>query len=228
MRYLVGRGRVGGALSAALPDAVLLEGRGFTGETAWAPGDVVLLCVPDAALPEVASRLRETEAVVLHCAGSVDSSVLESASRGVFYPMVSFRDRVEWSAVPVFAEAHDARALSAIQDLVRDLGTPEPTWTDSATRASYHLGAVFANNFSNHLVALLQAYCRHAGLDSSVYTAMLTQTVAGAQRGEARSLQTGPAARGDEPTLQRHLSMLPEELREIYRALSASIQRTAP
>jgi predicted short-subunit dehydrogenase-like oxidoreductase (DUF2520 family) len=215
-------------MAAALPDAVLLEGRAFTAEASLTPGDVVLLCVPDAALPELGRRLRETEAVVLHCAGSVDCSVLESAARGVFYPMVSFRERIEWSTVPVFAEAHDARAHDAIRDLARDLGTLDPTWTDSATRASYHLGAVFANNFSNHLVALLQAYCGHAGLDASVYATMLSRTVDAAQRGDATKLQTGPAARGDEPTLQRHLSMLPEELRGIYRALSDSIQRTAP
>jgi len=226
VRYVVGRGRVGSALVAALTDAVPVQGRGFAGIPELRAHDAVLLCVPDAALADVASVLIDSPAVVLHCAGAVPVSALGSGSKGVFYPMVSFRQNVSWRDVPVFAEANDGRTRAAIGDLVRDLGTPEPTWTDSATRASYHLGAVFANNFSNHLVALLQAYCRQAGLDSAAYSAMLTQTVEAAQRGEARSLQTGPAARGDQPTLERHLSMLPEELREVYRALSASIQRT--
>lgn len=226
MRYVVGRGRVGGALVAALTNAVPVQGRGFAGIPELRAHDVVLLCVPDAALANIALAMSDSPAVVLHCAGAVPVSALGSGSRGVFYPMVSFYHDISWRDVPVFAEAHDPRTRTAIGDLVRDLGTQEPTWTDSATRASYHLGAVFANNFSNHLVALLQAYCHHAGLDSAAYSAMLTQTVEAAQRGEACSLQTGPAARGDQPTLKRHLSMLPENLREIYRALSASIQRT--
>lgn len=226
MRHVVGHGRVGTALTSALPEAQWHSGRNFEGIPDLSAEDVVLLCVPDAALPRVAAMLAEAPAAVLHCAGAVALEVLGPGSKGVFYPMVSFRAAVRWTEVPVFAEAAQDSVRTAIHSLASDLGCPEPRWTDSSERARYHLGAVFANNFSNHVVALLQEYCRASALDPSTYANMLRTTVETAASGDARLLQTGPAARGDQPTLEHHLAMLPEELRPIYRALSESIQRT--
>jgi len=228
MRYVVvGRGRVGTALANALPGSLHLPGRGFEGLPNLGSVDVVLLGVPDAVLPELAARIVDSPATVLHCAGAVPCSALGAGSKGVFYPMVSFREPVNWSEVPVFAEAQNDQARAAICALAVDLGCPEPRWTNSTERARYHLGAVFANNFSNHVVALLQDYCRAANLDPKTYESMIRATVEAALNGDARALQTGPAARGDRPTVERHLELLPEELRAVYRALSESIQRTA-
>lgn len=225
MRHIVGLGRVGGALANALPEATGHSGRNFNGSVG--AGDVVLLTVPDRAIAEVAARISPPEAVVLHCAGGVGLSALGDGSRGVFYPMVSFRKPVDWAGVPVFAEASDDLARSAITELAADLGCAGVTWMDSAQRAKLHLGAVFANNFSNHVVALLQEYCAHAGLDSALYASMIQDTVADATAGNARSLQTGPALRGDRDVLDAHVAQLPEDLRPVYEALSASIERLA-
>ncbi len=108
------------------------------------------------------------------------------------------------------------------------LGCPPAAWTDSAKRAQYHLGAVFANNFSNHVIALLQSYCAKVGLDPHVYEAMIRTTLDAAAAGDAKSLQTGPARRADQITLDRHMDLLPKELKSIYQALSQSIQGTLP
>ncbi len=227
MIYVVGRGRVGSALTAALPEAIAVAGRGFSGISALTVDDVVVLSVPDAAVAQCAAALAETPAVVLHCAGAVPLSALGQGSRGVLYPMVSFRSSVAWSQVPVFAESTDVRAAQAVRDLAQQLGCPEPRSASSEDRARYHLGAVFANNFSNHVVALLQAYCAEVGLDPSVYREMLLDTVRDAADGDARALQTGPAARGDRSTVDQHLERLPEGFRAVYQALSESIERHA-
>ena len=141
--------------------------------------------------------------------------------------MVSFRSSVAWNQVPVFAESTDERAAHAVRYLAQQLGCPEPRSASSEDRARYHLGAVFANNFSNHVVALLQAYCAEVGLDPSVYREMLVDTVRDAVDGDARMLQTGPAARGDRSTVDQHLERLPEGFRAVYQALSESIERHA-
>jgi predicted short-subunit dehydrogenase-like oxidoreductase (DUF2520 family) len=227
MIYVVGRGRVGSALTAALPEAIAVEGRGFTGISGLTADDVVLLSVPDSAVAQCAAELDESQAVVLHCAGAVPLSALGQGARGVFYPMVSFRSSVAWRQVPVFTEATDERAAKAVRDLAKQLGCPEPRSASSEDRARYHLGAVFANNFSNHVVALLQAYCTEVGLDPSVYREMLVNTVSDAIDGDARGLQTGPAARGDHGTVAQHLERLPEGFRAVYQALSESIERHA-
>jgi predicted short-subunit dehydrogenase-like oxidoreductase (DUF2520 family) len=225
MIYVVGRGRVGSALTKALPESTAVMGRGFSGIAGLTVGDVVVLCVPDSAVAQCAAALAETPSVVLHCAGSVPLSALRQGSRGVFYPMVSFRSSVAWNQVPVFAEASDERAAHAVRDLAHQLGCPEPRSASSEDRARYHLGAVFANNFSNHVVALLQAYCAEVGIDRSVYRDMLVETVTDAADGDARALQTGPAARGDRGTVAQHVERLPEGFRAVYQALSDSIER---
>jgi len=228
MIHVVGRGRVGLALAQSLPGAQLHSGRGFSGIGGLTPQDTVLLAVPDAAITGISKQLEGGQGVRLHCAGSVSLHDLGTGSCGVFYPMVSFQTTPEWAEVPIFAEASDSAAKTAIEALGASLGCPPAAWTDSAKRAQYHLGAVFANNFSNHVIALLQSYCAQAGLDPHVYEAMVRTTIDAAAAGDAKSLQTGPASRADQITLDRHMDLLPKELRSIYRALSQSIQGTLP
>lgn len=228
MIHVVGRGRVGQALAQSLPGAQVHAGRGFSGIGGLTLMDTVLLAVPDASIAGLSKQLEGTLGVRLHCAGSVALDELGAGSCGVFYPMVSFQTTPDWAEVPIFAEASDSAAKEAIEALGASLGCPPAEWTDSAKRAQYHLGAVFANNFSNHVVALLQSYCTQAGLDPHVYEAMVRTTIDAAAAGDAKSLQTGPASRADQITLDRHMNLLPKELRSIYQALSQSIQGTLP
>ncbi len=228
MIHLVGRGRVGLALAQSLPGAQLHSGREFRGISSLTSQDTVLLAVPDAVIAGLSKQLEGSQGVRLHCAGSVDLHELGPGSCGVFYPMVSFQTSPNWAEVPIFAEASDAAAKEAIETLSTSLGCPPAVWTDSAQRAQYHLGAVFANNFSNHIVALLQSYCAQTGLDPQAYEAMVRSTIEAAVAGDAKSLQTGPASREDQITLDRHMDLLPKELRSIYRALSQSIQGNLP
>ena len=228
MIHVVGRGRVGLALAQSLPGTPLHSGRGFSGIGDLTAQDTVVLAVPDAAIAGISKQLEGGQGVRLHCAGSVALHELGTGSCGVFYPMVSFQTTPDWASVPIFAEASDSDAKTAIEALGASLGCPPAAWTDSAKRAQYHLGAVFANNFSNHVIALLQSYCAQAGLDPQVYEAMVRTTIDAAAAGDAKSLQTGPARRADQITLDRHMNLLPKELRSIYQALSQSIQGTLP
>lgn len=228
MIHVVGRGRVGQALAQSLPGTQVHAGRGFSGISGLTPMDTVLLAVPDASIAGLSKQLEGTLGVRLHCAGSVALHDLGAGSCGVFYPMVSFQTTPDWAEVPIFAEASDSAAKEAIEALGASLGCRPAEWTDSVKRAQYHLGAVFANNFSNHVIALLQSYCAQAGLDPHVYEAMVRTTIDAAAAGDAKSLQTGPASRADQITLNRHMDLLPKELRSIYQALSQSIQGTLP
>ena len=228
MIHVVGRGRVGLALAQSLPGSQLHSGRDFRGISGLTPQDTVLLAVPDAAIAGLSKLLEGSQGVRLHCAGSVALHDLGAGSCGVFYPMVSFQTSPNWAEVPIFAEASDSAAKTAIEALGALLGCPPAAWTDSKKRAQYHLGAVFANNFSNHVIALLQSYCAQTGLNPHAYEAMVRSTLEAAEAGDAKSMQTGPASRADQITLDRHMDLLPKELRSIYRALSQSIQGTLP
>ncbi|MEM9074249.1 MAG: DUF2520 domain-containing protein, partial [Myxococcota bacterium] len=93
---IVGRGRVGKGLSAALR-ASDLEVSLRSGRTTLRgiDPDVVVLAVPDAAIADVAARIAPATSkacVFLHCAGSLGPAAFGAIDRpgGAMHPLVSF------------------------------------------------------------------------------------------------------------------------------------------
>ena len=96
-----------------------------------------------------------------------------------------------------------------------------------ADRPVYHAAAVIA---SNHLVALLgqvERLSEAVGVPFEAYVDLARATLDNvAALGPAAAL-TGPAARGDETTIRRHLRALPPEERRAYRVLVDAARRLA-
>jgi predicted short-subunit dehydrogenase-like oxidoreductase (DUF2520 family) len=94
-------------------------------------------------------------------------------------------------------------------------------------RAAYHAAAVIA---SNHLVALLsqaERVAAAAGVPLEAYLDLVRATVDNvADLGPAAAL-TGPAARGDWDTIERHLLAMHPDERPAYEALAHAARRLA-
>ena len=89
------------------------------------------------------------------------------------------------------------------------------------------MAAVLANNFSNHLIFLAQDYLSSSGLPGESLNPLLEETFSKALKIGAYNAQTGPARRGDEDTISKHLALLDSPtLRNVYRQLSDSIIET--
>jgi predicted short-subunit dehydrogenase-like oxidoreductase (DUF2520 family) len=232
MWYIAGHGKV----ATALAQRMSARGVPFQQISAqdWKSGAhfpatdcrALFLAIPDDSLASSAALLtaQAPSYPVFHCSGATPLSVLDGLPlRGVWYPMQSFRSvEVPWNAFRIFWENEDLAEV--LQDWHRALGLEEPgEWADSAQRGAYHLGAVWANNFPNHLVALFQAYQEKTGVHG--LESMFLETVQTALQSKAKGLQTGPALRGDQATLSRHVEELSPEFRDLYLALSESIQR---
>lgn len=190
--------------------------------------NMVFLAVSDGAIAPLAAELAQqvsADTLVLHCSGSMPLSALEALGDrgGVFYPLqiFTFESVSEFGQVPLFLEGDDAlyaRVLPLAQSL-----SARVSRLDSPARERLHLGAVWACNFSNYLYQVAETFA--PGEDFSVYEALLrTQLEKVLRDGPSRS-QTGPAARGDEATLQRHAALLAEEpeLQGLYKRLSEGI-----
>jgi predicted short-subunit dehydrogenase-like oxidoreductase (DUF2520 family) len=98
---------------------------------------------------------------------------------------------------------------------------------DDADRALYHATAVVA---SNHLVALMGQVERLAaagGVPVDAYLDLAADTLANVRDLGAAAALTGPAARGDDATIRRHLEALPPAERPVYEALAAEARRLA-
>ena len=110
--------------------------------------------------------------------------------------------------------------------MVDDLGGKAFEVAD-AHRAAYHAAAVVA---SNHLVALLGQAERigaTAGVPLAAFLDLVRSTVDNvAELGPAAAL-TGPASRGDEATIQRHLEAIEPAERAAYETLAQEARRLA-
>ena len=215
------------ALAARLPGAQAL--------TALAaplpPADVYLLAVPDAAVaPLLATVAWPAGALVAHLAGSLPLAVfagLPAVRGGVFYPLQTFSPgrAIDWPAVPLCIEAADPAAEATLLHLAGSLSR-QVLRLDSARRRQLHVAAVFANNFTNHLLGIADALLAEARLPAALLAPLVRETVDKALHHPPFAVQTGPAARRDAATLAAHHAALAAHpaWRALYEQLTASIQ----
>lgn len=182
--------------------------------------DLLVLAVPDPAIAEVAASVAAVDGtVVAHLAGSLGLDVLAPhPRRAAIHPLVAMPSATVGARRLVegawFALAGDPLARRVVEDL-------GGRWFEVADdrRAAYHAAAVIA---SNHLVALLgqvERVAQLAGVPFEAYLDLVRATVDNVtELGPAEAL-TGPAARGDDETIQRHLDSLPSDEREAYEVL---------
>lgn len=249
---IVGSGNVAEALARALPASgaelcqVFARNRergprvATLGGTTWtadpdrlAEADLYLIAVSDRAVGEVAASLRLPDgAVAAHTAGSVPLDALEAfPRRAVIYPLQTFTAgrAVDFARVPLFLEASDKGTCQAVERFARRLSS-QLYPADSKRRGILHLAGVLACNFVNALYAAGERTLAREGLPFEALRPLIAETAAKALAAPSpAAVQTGPAVRGDLPTLERHRALLAEEplLLEIYNLMSRYIWETS-
>lgn len=215
-------------LAATLPGAKVAPGLNLT---ALPPADVYLLAVPDAAIPAVLAEAQfPVGALVAHTSGAVPLAIFNdypSLRGGVFYPLQTFSAGrvVDWHTVPLCIEATDEAAEAVLLALAHTLSSSVQR-VATPQRQAIHVAAVFACNFSNHLLGISHALLQEQQLPLALLAPLLHETVEKALEYPPFTVQTGPAARQDEPTLARHRASLTThpEWQALYNKLTASIQ----
>lgn len=188
--------------------------------------DVYVVSVIDDALADVLSQVPDNGALWLHTSGTMPLTALSVCRTrcGVLYPMQSFSRTidVDWKQVHAFVEGNTPESMEQAAELARML-TPYVTPCDSHQRAVLHVAAVFSCNFANHLWAVADELLQENGLSFDAMMPLIENTVAKLRQLSPRESQTGPAVRGDQEVMNKHLEMLQGKPREIYGLLSSSI-----
>lgn len=190
--------------------------------------DLYILSVKDDAIHDLASQLHLSGKLVVHTSGSTAMQILEPASdrTGVFYPVQTFshEKEVDFGQVPLAIEAHQEADLLLLKQLAEKL-SDKVLNINSQQRMLLHISAVFACNFSNHMFAIAQQLLQSQQLDFDLIRPLIAETAAKVQAHLPAEVQTGPAIRKDEITIQKHLELLKDQpqFQEIYRLLSQSI-----
>ncbi len=204
----------------------------YTNELAKLPVDLDLyiLAVPDGAITEVAAQLAGVieGGSVVHVSGSQPSTVLAPyfESYGVFYPLqtMSKGRRVQFRDVPILIEAKEERLRQRLLDLGRAI-SDHVYFVDDEKRAWLHIAAVMVNNFTNHLYVLAEKLTKSQDLPFDLLRPLILETAQKVQKIDPKKAQTGPAARGDQETIRRHLKKLENypDLLKVYQVLSESL-----
>jgi len=236
---IYGLGRFGSALQGALLHAGLPAPR--TGGRASGPGalltglpqgSLVVLAVPDDAIPDVARKFAAAPGAALHsyvhACGAYGPGLLQpladaGAHAGAFhilqtFPVAAGFERVKgsWCAL-----AGPDALVATLRELGDRIGL-ETFELDDEGRAAYHAAAVLASNAVTALLAIARDLVDEYVADHSYAAAMFQPLMLGAIRnsmadGPEGSL-TGPVVRGDVGTIRRHLEVLKGPTRRIYIA----------
>lgn len=192
----------------------LMTGSTWCGDASQAAAaDIYIAAVSDSAITQALEPLRAADgAVVAHTSGAqpLESIPGRFARRAVIYPFQTFTAgrSITLAGVPFFIEGADGATAAEAAEFARMLGG-EVFESDSGQRARVHLAGVFACNFANAMYAAGAGVLREAGLPFGVLAPLIGETARkAADAGDAKRVQTGPAARHDAVTVERHLRLL--------------------
>jgi predicted short-subunit dehydrogenase-like oxidoreductase (DUF2520 family) len=209
---VIGAGRVGSAVTARLAE------RGIEPRDA---ADVILLCVPDAAIRDVAGGLTPGHGSwVAHTSGATPLSALDPHERRFgLHPLQSFTrargpEQLDGAYAAITAETEEARKVGF--ELARLLGL-QPFALADEDRALYHAAAAIASNYLVTLYRTAGEIFEEVGAPAEGLRPLMQGVI------DNDFELTGPISRGDWTTVDRHLEAIQSRkptLEPLYRVLA--------
>lgn len=188
--------------------------------------DIYFLCVSDSAIRSISEKLPFTNRFTVHCSGGIGMDVLNDKNRtGVFYPLQTFikASAVDFRSIPICVEATNVKDTQLLLALGKAISESVQE-INSKQRAAIHVAAVFVNNFVNYLYQIGESIMEENQMDFAILHPLIEKTVQSALQDSPKNLQTGPAKRGDKPTIEKHLNQLSnKEQNDIYKIITNAI-----
>jgi predicted short-subunit dehydrogenase-like oxidoreductase (DUF2520 family) len=191
---------------------------------------VFIIAVADDAIHEIALEIVLPEnAILVHTSGSQPLSVLGYASAsniGVLYPLQTFSKgkKVNFAETPFFIESENNNTDKVLVALAKSISKKVFKIT-SKDRKALHVAAVFAANFTNHMLFIAQEIMKENKLCFDWLKPLIAEMINKSLSIGPENAQTGPARRGDLEILDNHVEFLKddESVAEIYRVISQHI-----
>ena len=191
--------------------------------------DIYIIASADSGIEEFSHYIPYDDVLVVHTSGSSPMSVLKGDYRkGVFYPLQTFsKERtMRYDNIPFFIEAENSEDLKKLNELGNRISN-EVHELNFASRMQVHMTGVWANNFVNHLYYIAGNICEQNNVPFDVLLPLIQETANKVIEMSPKDAQTGPAKRGDQVIIDRHLEALQDDSRllQIYQILTDSIKR---
>jgi predicted short-subunit dehydrogenase-like oxidoreductase (DUF2520 family) len=191
---------------------------------------VFILAVSDEAIRTIAQEIIiPEEAILVHTSGSQPITELQFAATqnlAVLYPLQTFtkNQKIDFKNVPLFVETHTQEAEKVLMQIAKSISN-EVKKIASTERKALHVAAIFASNFTNHMLTISREIMRENSLDYDWLKPLITETIQKSFYLGPEDAQTGPAKRGDLDILDTHLEFLKDQaaIAEIYKVVSQHI-----
>ena len=218
---IVGNGRMGRALAAALPQASGPFGRGFDGDGF----DIVLLAVPDREIAGAAALVLPGR-LVGHCAGAWGLDLLAPHEAFGLHPLMTVTHAgANFAGAGAAVAGSTPRALAVAQQLAAQLGLRAFTIADE-DRAAYHAAASIASNFLVTLEDAAETLLRTAGAERGILVPLVRAALENWAAMGGPAAITGPIARGDEAGVARQRAALVERAPQLIALFDAMAEAT--
>jgi predicted short-subunit dehydrogenase-like oxidoreductase (DUF2520 family) len=193
--------------------------------------DMLIIAVNDSAIKGIVHELvmRKPTCLIVHTSGAthIRFDGANDVRLGGFYPLMSFAEgrQITWTKTPICIDAIRQNDLLLLEHLSRKLGAKTYHITDDM-RVGLHTAAVFANNFTNHLLGIAFDALRQIQAPKQILAALIEETFERALANDPHQIQTGPAVRHDEQTIALHLEYLKNEPEkaQLYALMTKMIQ----
>lgn len=207
--------------------------KGFDGNKN-ALGELVFITVPDAEILNVAQDLARDYANfdkkhIIHCSGTYSSDLLiELQNKGAkiasYHPMQAITETTSTFANTTFDAEGDEKTLEILEQISDDLGA-NFIRIEKEAKIYLHTASVIA---SNYLVVLMNLALKAANLGEikkdtieNALILLMQSSLDNIKRNGTDNALTGPVARGDVPTIKKHVDGLKNEdiLLKAYKLL---------
>jgi predicted short-subunit dehydrogenase-like oxidoreductase (DUF2520 family) len=202
--------------------------------------ELVFITTPDGAIAQVAAKVQwRSGQGVIHCSGADSVNILEPARQrgafvGGFHPLQTFATvqyAIENIPGSTFAIEAEEPLFSSLQDMASAL---EGSWVrlSAGDKVLYHAAAVIACNYLVTLVKLSTDLWHNFSVDTTRATQALLPLI----RGTLNNIEnvgipnclTGPIARGDLGTIEKHINALKLSAPDILPAYTELGLQTIP
>jgi len=188
--------------------------------------EVIFLAVSDHAIEACIERCKAFNGQLVHFSGSTPKDVFKQHKRwSVFWPIQSINGgNIDFTDVPFYYEVSGPKELNILTTIVIILRAKLVESTDDL-RKKMHLSAVMVNNFGNQLLVMAETIVGRT--HALRLFPILTEQLHNWQTTDAQNLQTGPAIRKDEVTLNKQMTFLKDHPKwlTLYKLMTELIQK---
>jgi predicted short-subunit dehydrogenase-like oxidoreductase (DUF2520 family) len=188
----------------------------------------MLITLRDESIAPFLKDLGRVPCVLAHTAGALSINELNRSAEsfGVLYPLQSLRKEIQIiPPLSILVDGNRAETREYLTKCAESIAGTVIT-ADDETRLKYHLAATLVNNFTNHLFAQTEIFCKRENISFSVLQPLMEETVHRLRHVSPVEAQTGPAIRDDHNTIDKHLALLEKypALLRLYTLFTREIQ----